>query len=160
MVILNDFNTSVERALSEIDPKWRDYPGLIVCGTHTPVNVEQTIARIGEARRNKEPFLGICFGHQLAWIEYCRNVWEIADATSEEFSDHGTFVVKRRPQMKVGLHEGETYWSNYDICITNVVPWYKNDNFITVPYHPEYGSTKEKPHPVLIAFLEYAKLAV
>lgn len=157
MEIINDFDTSIAKALSEVDAKWRNYPGLIVCGSHTPLNTEQTIREIREARETDLPFLGICFGHQLAWIEYCRNVLGVVDATSEEFSTSGIFVVKKRPQLKIGLHEGETWWSNYECTEDN---WPKPDNFITVPYHPEYQSSKDKPHPVLVNFIAHAKMAV
>ncbi len=153
MVVLNDFQTSISKALGEIDPKWRDYDGLIVCGTHTPLNVESMIDAIKVARETNTPFLGICFGHQLAWIEYCRNVLNIEGATSEEFGI-GPFVVKKRPELKVGLHEGETWWSNYECTSDN---WEKSDNFISVPFHPEYQSSKEKPHPLLISFIEKCK---
>ena len=129
MQILNDFQTSVSKALSEIEPKWRDFPGLIICGTHAPHDVDFMLEQIREARENKRPFLGICFGHQLAWIEYCRNVLGIYDATSEEFGVQGhadypkgymgikvnktpkgmptmlapTFVVKKLSKLRVGL---------------------------------------------------------
>lgn len=152
MTILNDFQTSVSKALSEIDPKWRDYKGLIICGTHAPHDVEYMIDRIAECREDGTPFLGICFGHQLAAIEWARNVGGIADATSEEFGT-GTFVVTRRPQTKVGLHEGESWWSNYDVTID----WQKPKNFITAPYHPEYQSSKDEPHPMLVEFLQLCK---
>jgi CTP synthase (UTP-ammonia lyase) len=157
MRILNDFNTTVEKALSEIDPRWREYEGLIVCGSHTPFGTEQIIRDIREARETGLPFLGICFGHQLAWIEYCRNVLGIEKATSEEFGD-GICVVQKRKELKVGLHEGETWWSNYE-CVGDE-DWKKPENFFTAPFHPEYQSSKDKPHPLLINFLKYAKMAM
>ena len=152
MEILNDFSTSVKRALTEIDKKWESYPGLIVCGTHTPHNTEEMIALIKEARENGTPTLLICFGHQLGAIEYARNVLKIKDATSEEFGE-GTFVVKRRPELKVGLHEGESWWSNYDVAID----WKKPSHFYTAPYHPEYQSAPDRPHPLLVEFLMACK---
>ena len=89
MEVLNDFNTTVEKALSEIDQDWRSYSGLIVCGTHSPHDVDEMIKQIKWYRENGAPFLGICFGHQLAAIEYARNVLGIQSATSEEFfPDH------------------------------------------------------------------------
>lgn len=157
MLVINDFNTSVEKALSEIDPKWRNYHGLIVCGSHTPLNIEMIINNIQVARETNEPFLGICFGHQLAAIEYARNVLGITDATSEEFGKEGTLVIKRRPELKVGLHDGESYWSYFGVDATIVTPWEKAENFITVPYHPEYQSSKDTPHPLLITFLDLCK---
>lgn len=155
MEVVNDFNTSVAKALSEIDPKWRDYKGLIVCGSHSPLNVEQTTDMIHEARITGTPALLICFGHQLAAIEYARNELGIKDATSEEFSKEGTFVVKKRPELKVGLHEGENWWSYYEVDIVYVPP----AHFFSVPFHPEYASTKDNPHPLLVDFLKYAMAA-
>ena len=156
MIILNDFNTSVKKALSEIDPYWKDYEGLIICGTHTPHNTEELIDLIKNARENNIPFLGICFGHQLACIEYCINVLEIKDATSEEFGQ-GTFVIKKLPELNVGLKDGESYWNNYEIDPVILNQWYKPDNFITCQYHPEYQSSKDKPHELLVKFLEICK---
>lgn len=153
MTILNDFSTSVMKALYEIDPKWRNYPGLVVCGTHSPKDVEDMIQKIANARKFKIPFLGICFGHQLAAIEYARNVLGIKDATSEEFGK-GTFVVVKRPEgIKIGLHDGESYWNNYEV----VIDWEKPVNFFTAQYHPEYQSSIEKPHPMLVDFIKFAK---
>ena len=152
MEIFNDFYTNVARALSEIDEKWRGYKGLIICGTHTPHDTEFLINKIKEARENKIPTLLICFGHQLGAIEWARNIKGIKDATSEEFGQ-GTFVVKKRLKLKVGLHEGESWWSNYRIVINWDIP----QHFFSVPYHPEYQNSKEKPHPILKRFLQYAK---
>jgi len=149
MLVLNDFNTSVSKALSEIDPKWRDYDGLVVCGTHAPHDVEYMIDCIKHARDTKKPALLICFGYQLGCIEYFRDEHGIYDATSEEFSDIGTFVVRKRPELKVGLHDGESWWSNYEADA-----WPVPGNFIAVPFHPEYQSSKDKPHPLLVQFLK------
>jgi len=153
MRVLNHFNTTVEKALSEIDPNWRNYDGLIVCGTHSPEKWEEMIEEIKEARENNLPTLLICAGHQLGAIEYARNVLGIKDATSEEFGVEGTFVVKKRPELKVGLYEGETWWSNYEVVIDYKIP----EHFVSVPYHPEYQSSQEKPHKDLIKFLELCK---
>lgn len=156
MEILNDFSTSVAKALSEIDPKWRDYKGLIVCGTHSPHDVEHMIDQIEKARKEKIPALLICFGYQLAAIEYARNVLDIKDATSEEYGQ-GTFIVKKRPELKVGLHDGESWWSNYEVDPSFELNWAIPDHFEAVPYHPEYGSSLDKPHPVLVDFINVCK---
>src|SRR3990167_9708540 len=79
--------TTLKKALDEIDPHWREYGGLIVPGSHEPYLVEEKIERIRNAREKGIPFLGICFGHQLAAIEYAKHVLEILDATSEEFGE-------------------------------------------------------------------------
>ena len=152
MQILNDFNTTVEKAFDEIDPRWREYDGLIVCGTHTPHDTELMIGRIKDARVSGRPFLGICAGHQLAAIEYARNVLGIKDATSEEFGS-GTFVVKKLHKLKVGIIDGESYWNNYEVAIDVNHP----ENFFTTQAHPEYTSTRDRPHPLLVSFLNYCK---
>src|SRR3990167_941099 len=136
MEIYNSFQTSVKKALDEIDVNWPTYRGLIICGTHSPHDTEKMISRIKEARESGEPALLICAGHQLGAIEYARNVLGIKDATSEEFGN-GTFVVKKRPELKVGLYDGKSWWSNYEVTIDYKFPYY----FISVPFHPEYQSS-------------------
>lgn len=159
MEVINDFNTTVKKAFNEIDPQWESYDGLVVCGTHSPHDVEPMIKKIQQAREYFRPFLGICFGHQLAAIEYARNVMGIKNATSEEFGK-GIFIVQKRPELKVGLHDGETYWNNYEVTPAFLDTWIKPGHFITVQYHPEYQSSKNNPHPILVKFLQYAKLAM
>lgn len=161
MQILNDFNTTVRKALSEIDPDWGKYQGLIICGTHSPekLDPDQQIGFIRMAREHNMPFLGICFGHQLAAIEYARNVLGIKDATSEEWGE-GTFVVRKRAEgLKVGVHDGETFWNNFEVDYS-LVPDFESQkptNFITCQYHPEYQSSTDKPHPLLVKFLDLCK---
>jgi CTP synthase (UTP-ammonia lyase) len=157
MVILNDFSTSVRKALEEINPNYMDLKGLVICGTHNPHSVEIFIKEITDARRSGLPTLLICFGYQLGAIEWARHFGGIRDATSEEFGTKGTFVVVKRPELKVGLHDGETWWSNYKVDIDWDIP----KHFIAVPFHPEYQSSKDKPHPLLVEFIkkctEYTK---
>jgi CTP synthase (UTP-ammonia lyase) len=52
--------------------------------------VEGKIAAIRYARESGKPYLGICFGMQLAVIENARNVLGIKDATSSEFGPQTT----------------------------------------------------------------------
>jgi CTP synthase len=59
--------------------------GVLVPGGFGTRGVEGKIAAIQYAREKKVPFFGICFGMQLAAIEFARNVCGIADATSREF---------------------------------------------------------------------------
>ncbi len=53
---------------------------------------EGKIAAIKYARNKKIPFLGICFGMQMAIIEYARNVLKIQKAGSSEL-DKNCFPV-------------------------------------------------------------------
>lgn len=59
--------------------------GILVPGGFGTRGVDGKIAAIQYAREKKVPFFGICFGMQLAAIEFARNVCGISDATSREF---------------------------------------------------------------------------
>ena len=159
MILLNDFSTSVRKALDEIDPAWPTYEGLIVCGTHSPHDTEDIILAIETARKLHKPILGICAGLQLMAIEYARNVLGIEDATSEEFGK-GTFVVKKLPSLNVGLKDGESYWNNY-VVRQDILEKMRNKLFsprcVGVQFHPEYGSSIKKPHPILLNFINECK---
>lgn len=159
MKLIGDFTTTVRKALEEIDPDFMSFLGVVVCGTHSPHDWEEAIEDIQIARENKIPFLGICFGHQLAAIEYARNVLGMKGATSEEFGGTGfnPVVVKKLSSLKVGQYDGETYWNNYEVIPEILVAWVKPDNFITCQFHPEYQSSVDKPHPLLLKFLHHAK---
>ena len=60
--------------------------GILVPGGFGSRGVEGMIAAANWARLNKKPYLGICLGFQMAVIEFSRNVLNLADATSSEFS--------------------------------------------------------------------------
>jgi CTP synthase len=66
---------------------------ILVPGGFGSDGTEGKISMIEYARKNKIPYLGICFGMQMAVIEFARNVLKIADATSSEISKKGTFVI-------------------------------------------------------------------
>lgn len=68
-----------KRALSEL----KKYDGVIVPGGFGSSGVEGKIAVIQYVRKNKIPFFGLCYGMQLAVIEYSRNVlgWKNAHTT-------------------------------------------------------------------------------
>src|SRR3954471_18288645 len=60
--------------------------GIIVPGGFGNRGVEGKIECVRFAREQKIPFLGICFGFQMAVIEFARNVCGIADAHSTELA--------------------------------------------------------------------------
>ncbi|MFN7904113.1 MAG: CTP synthase [Pseudobdellovibrionaceae bacterium] len=59
--------------------------GILVPGGFGTRGVEGKLLAIQHAREKKIPFFGICFGMQLAAIEFSRNVLKIKNATSREF---------------------------------------------------------------------------
>lgn len=64
---------------------FKDCQGILIPGGFGERGSEGKIAAIKYARINKVPLLGICFGMQLAVIEYARNVFGLTEATSTEF---------------------------------------------------------------------------
>ncbi|MBM4274450.1 MAG: CTP synthase [Deltaproteobacteria bacterium] len=59
--------------------------GVLVPGGFGVRGAEGKMQAIRYARENKVPYFGICFGMQLAVVEFARNVAGIAGAQSEEF---------------------------------------------------------------------------
>lgn len=86
-----------------IKEKLTDCSGILVPGGFGVRDVEGKILAIKYARENKIPFLGICFGMQLALIEYARHILGIKDATSSEFENTGTNIICR---MTEWIREG------------------------------------------------------
>jgi len=61
-----------------------DVDGILVPQGWGSRGVEGKIAAIRYAREHKIPYLGLCFGMQMASIEFARNVLGIADANTQE----------------------------------------------------------------------------
>lgn len=156
MEFLGEYYPSVKRAFEEIDADYNNYDALVICGSHNPQNTEELIEKIRQARESGRPFYGECFGHQLCAIEYARNKLGILDATSEEWGK-GTFVVKKLPELNVGLKDGQSYWNNYKIADEIMYKWQRPRNFFTAQYHASYQSSIGDFHPLIEEFLTYAK---
>lgn len=62
----------------------KKYAGIIVPGGFGSSGVEGKIAAIKYARENNIPFLGLCYGMQLAVIEFARNVCSLNRANTTE----------------------------------------------------------------------------
>ena len=62
-----------------------DAHGVLVPGGFGERGVDGKLSAIRFARENKIPYFGICFGMQLAAVEFARHVCGIKDATSREF---------------------------------------------------------------------------
>ncbi|MDX9893286.1 MAG: CTP synthase [Patescibacteria group bacterium] len=63
----------------------KKYDGIIVPGGFGSRGIEGKILAIKYARENNIPFLGLCYGMQLATIEFARNVAKLTGAASTEF---------------------------------------------------------------------------
>lgn len=71
----------------------KDFAGVIVPQGWGKRGTEGIIAAIKYAREHKLPYLGLCFGMQLATIEYARNVAGMKNANSEEIDSQTPYPV-------------------------------------------------------------------
>jgi CTP synthase len=88
-----------------------DVDGVLVPGGFGSRGVEGKIAAIKFARERQVPFFGICFGMQLASIEFARNVCGIQDATSHEFftdSKTRNYVIDTMVEQRGNVNKGGT----------------------------------------------------
>ena len=69
---------------NEIKKRLKNVSGLLIPGGFGKRGTEGKISAIKYARENKIPFLGICFGMQMAIIEFARNKLKIKKAGSSE----------------------------------------------------------------------------
>ena len=69
---------------SQINKLLKNVSGILIPGGFGKRGTEGKISAINYARKNKIPFLGICFGMQMAVIEFARNALKIKNAGSSE----------------------------------------------------------------------------
>ena len=79
--------------ISEIKKKLKGVSGILIPGGFGKRGTEGKIEAIKYAREKKIPFFGICFGMQMAIIEFARNKLNIKKATSSEFGFGGTPII-------------------------------------------------------------------
>jgi CTP synthase len=79
--------------ISEIKKKLKGVSGILIPGGFGKRGTEGKIEAIKYAREKKIPFFGICFGMQMAIIEFARNKLNIKKATSSEFGKGGTSII-------------------------------------------------------------------
>jgi len=96
----------------ETDPKkvkeLSEYDGIIVPGGFGETGIEGKINVIQYARENKIPYFGLCYGMQLAVIEYARHVAGLTGAHTAEINPSAPFVViDIMPEQKKLLAENK-----------------------------------------------------
>jgi CTP synthase len=88
-----------------------DVDGVLVPGGFGARGAEGKISAIKFARERQVPFFGICFGMQLAAIEFARNVCGIQDATSHEFFTDAkprNYVIDTMAEQRGSVNKGGT----------------------------------------------------
>jgi CTP synthase len=79
--------------VSEIKVKLKNIAGILIPGGFGKRGTDGKIEAIKYARLNKVPFLGICYGMQMAIIEFARNQLGLKNATSSEFDKKGLPII-------------------------------------------------------------------
>lgn len=84
-----------------MEKKLSIYDGILVPGGFGERGIEGKILAIKYARENKVPYLGLCLGLQLMVVEYSRNVCNLKDSHSTEFSKETKYpVIDFLPEQK------------------------------------------------------------
>ncbi|KKW35530.1 CTP synthase [Candidatus Adlerbacteria bacterium RIFCSPHIGHO2_01_FULL_54_23] len=78
----------------------KKYSGVLVPGGFGETGIEGKLKAIEYVRENKIPYLGLCYGMQLAVIEYARNVAGLAGANTTE-------VDKDTPHPVIAIMESQ-----------------------------------------------------
>ncbi len=113
--------------------KLKNYHGIIVPGGFGGSGVEGKISAIKYARENKIPFLGLCYGLQLAVVEYARNICGLNDANSTEINGQTKnpvidIIVTQREILDRGQYGGTMRLGAYSAVLkegTKVIDLYK-----------------------------------
>ena len=101
-----DANTVNDENVEEM---MKDIDGILVPGGFGKRGSDGKISAIKYARLNKVPMLGICYGMQLAVIEYARNVFGYSDADSTEINpDTKHPIIYLLPDQYAGINMGGT----------------------------------------------------
>lgn len=88
----------------ELLKELKKYDGVIVPGGFGTRGIEGKIKAIEYVRKNKIPYLGLCYGMQLAVIEYARNVLGIKDANTREINPKSkNLVIDVMENQKVNI---------------------------------------------------------
>jgi CTP synthase len=86
----------------------REFDGIIVPGGFGASGVEGKILAIKFARENNIPFLGLCYGFQLAVVEFARNVCNLKNAHTTEVDPNTPYpVIDLLPWQKELLKENK-----------------------------------------------------
>ncbi|MBL8880326.1 MAG: CTP synthase [Phycisphaerales bacterium] len=106
-------DSTVEAALRGID-------GLIIPGAFGTRGAAGKIACLRYSRENRLPCLGICYGFQMAVIEFARNVCGMDDANSTEIDTECRYpVISLLPeQRKIEGLGGSLRVGGHDVAIT------------------------------------------
>lgn len=94
---------SAELNEMNITERLRPYDGVIVPGGFGKRGSDGKLVTIEYCRIHQIPFFGICFGMQLACIEYAKNVKGYSDASSTEIDPNTTHPIIKELENQKGI---------------------------------------------------------
>lgn len=90
----------------------KNYDGIIVPGGFGERDVEGIISAIKYARENRVPYFGLCYGLQLAIVEFARNVAKMAGAHTTEIDSKTPYpvidIMDEQEKLIIGKDYGGT----------------------------------------------------
>lgn len=87
------------------ETRLQDYDAILVPGGFGKRGVSGMLRAIKYARKSRTPYFGICLGMQTACIEFARNVCDLKDADSTEFSPDTPYPVIFKLRDLVNVEE-------------------------------------------------------
>lgn len=102
----------LESSTYESDPSFlrelSNYDGILIPGGFGSRGIEGKISAIGYCREKKIPYFGLCYGMQLAVVEYARNVAGLKGANTVEIDERTPNpVIDIMPEQKERLKKKE-----------------------------------------------------
>lgn len=107
-----DFETSEAVNAKEVKKRLKElgkYDGVLVPGGFGSRGIAGKLEAIRYVRENRIPYLGLCYGLQLAVVEFARNVAGIKSATSKELEDAAEHQVITIMESQKEKMEKENY---------------------------------------------------
>jgi CTP synthase len=87
----------------------KKYDGVLIPGGFGSRGVEGKLKVIEYVRKNKIPYFGLCYGMQLAVIEYARNVLGLKDANTREINPKSENLIVDIMENQKSLIENNRY---------------------------------------------------
>ncbi|MDB5260468.1 MAG: pyrG [Candidatus Nomurabacteria bacterium] len=148
-----EFEVSKSKTLAMVRKSLKDlsnYDGVIVPGGFGARGVAGKLEAVKYVRENKIPYLGICYGMQLAVIEYARNVAGVRDATSKELDSDAlhqviTIMESQKEKVEKENYGGSMRLGNYKAKLLDksIIAKAYGNNVITERHRHRYEVNNE-----------------
>ena len=107
--VVIDWIDSEELENGDVAARLRLHDAVIVCPGFGSRGVEGKISAVHFARTQNVPFLGICYGMQMAVIEYARNICGLVNANTSEVTSETPYpVIDLMPDQRGISDKGAT----------------------------------------------------